>query len=284
MKQFHWNHIDQTGKIHKVGLLHGSRTGHVLIHVNGKISSIDFKVMDSKQYSFFINEELLELNIIRHDDHFEYTMEINEEVKTPLNERRNKERTKMGFQTFAFFGTLMLIVMIFSAWMVNSDWYKNRQKEETKRLDYIGIFTKAKLFVDGGKVYRYSFIDRNQNLIEASESIPPTQPLQNGDEYMVRYLPSKPSVNRIFFDKPTEYQKQRTLGKGMRICLEKDKTKSEGRCNCILNALVEVEGYNGLLLYVNQTVMSNVNPEFNMDKADRLLNSAEVKQYLKDCL
>lgn len=283
MNQFSWNHIDQTGKLHKVGLLHGSRTGHVLIHVNGKISSIDFKVMDTKQYSFFINEELIELNIIRHNDHFEYTMEINEEVKTPLNERRNKERTKMGFQTFAFFGVLMLIVFGFSVWMVNSDWYKHRQKEQLRRLDYIGLFTKAKLFVDDGKTYKYSFVDRNQNIIEAKESLP-TYPIKNGDEYMIRYLPSNPAVNKVFFDKPTEYQIQRTLAEGLKICQEIDTTKSEGHCNCILDALAQTKGYNGLLVYVNQMVEPIMNPEFNTDTADELINDIAFKQLLKDCL
>jgi len=283
MKQFHWNHIDQMGKIHKVGLLHGGRTGHVLIHVNGKISSIDFKVMDTKQYSLFINEELIELNIIRHNDHFEYTMEINEEVKTPLNERRSKERTKMGYQTLAFFGVLMLIVFAFSIWMVNSDWYKYRQKEQIRQLDHIGLFTKAKLFVDGGKTYKYAFVDRNHNLIKANGSAQ-TYPLKNGDEYMVRYLPSNPSVNRVFFTKPTEYQIRRAMAEGLQLCKRLDDTKSEGLCNCIVESVAETGGYEGILSYINQGVMPATNSTFNKDTADALVNSETFKQYLKDCL
>jgi hypothetical protein len=283
MKQFHWNHIDQTGKLHKVGLMHGSRTGHVLIHVNGKISSIDFKVMETKQYSFFINEELIELNIIRHDDHYEYTMEINEEVKTPLNERRNKARAKMGYQTFAFFGILMLIVLGFSMWMINSDWYKHRQKEQIRRLDYIGIYTKAKLFVKDGKTYKYSFVDRDLNLVEAKEPLP-RYLIQNGDEYMVRYLPSDPSINKVFFAKPTEYQIDRAMKEVLKVCQELDATKSEGMCQCIVEAAAETKGYKGLMSYVNQHVVSAMNPVFNAESANTLLNSDTFKRHLKECL
>ena len=59
-----------------------------------KILIIDFKVRETKSYSFFIDEELCEINITRTNDKFIYTFEINKTVQTPLNAKRKKREKK----------------------------------------------------------------------------------------------------------------------------------------------------------------------------------------------
>jgi len=257
MNQFHWNHIDQTGKFHKIGLLHGSRTGHVLIHVNGKISSIDFSVLETKKYSFFINQELIELNIIRHDDHFEYTMEINEDVKTPLNEQRKEERKKMGFQTLAFVVVMMLAVVGGTVWMMNSAWYNEKDSAAYKLLEKTGKFTKAKLFFDGGSDYDYNFVDFRHNIIEGSAQLA-SYPIKNGDEYMVQQ-------------------------EAFKICQKVDQNMSEEDCSCIIDAVYAKGSYTGLLSYINQDTKPTDNAMFNSESAKIILDSDAFKLSVEKC-
>ncbi len=272
MKQFHWNHIDQMGKIHKVGLLHGARTGHVLIHVNGKITSIDFKVLDSKQYSFFINEELIELQIIKHKDHYEYTMEINEEVKTPLNKKRKKERKKMGFQTLAFSAALILAIIGGTVWMLNSEWYKNKNNPSYELLATEGVFTKGKLFEHDEYSYAYHYVANNRPISKIAPSNNYT--VEDGDEYMVRYLPQNPDVSEVHFVLPTERQLLHAMQKSVNTCMMNDETISEKLCICMAETAYDVRGYGGLITLINRNIPVVENGQFNKDTYEQLVNGA----------
>ena len=268
MKQFHWNHLDQRGKIHKVGLLHGARTGHVLIHVNGKISSIDFKVMESKQYSLFIDEELIELNIIRHDDHYEYTMEINEEVKTPLNKARNKERKKMGLQTLTFLAALVIAIIIASAVLLQSDWYNAKDEAQLAKLEKRGLLTKARIFETGKNEYTYNYVAGQKVLCMKYDGI---YPVQDGDEYMVKYLPNNPGISELQTVEPTKNQIGKVHRRSLEAC-EGDQ-KNELDCRCLVDVVYSVGGYQGLMQYLNKNIPTSKNLQFNSKGYEKLVNS-----------
>ncbi len=270
MKQFHWNHLDQRGKIHKVGLLHGARTGHVLIHINGKITSIDFKVMESKQYSLFIDEELIELNIIRHDDHFEYTMEINEEVKTPLNAARKKERAKMGLQSLTFFAALIFAIVLATVFLFRSEWYKTKDDVSIAALANRGLYTKAKIFTAGDSKFTYNYIvDQEVYRVKASNK---QFPVQDGDEYMVKYLPNKPQISEVYFVQPTKNQVEKIQKTSMKACLSDQENKLD--CSCLVEIIYEVGGYLGMIQYLNKKTPQDKNLQFNRKGYAKLVNSA----------
>ncbi len=269
MKQFHWNHLDQRGKIHKVGLLHGANTGHVLIHVNGKITSIDFKVLETKQYSLFIDEELIELNIIRHDDYFEYTMEINEEVKTPLNAARKKERKKMGIQTLIFLAALLITIVIATIILFRSDWYNSKDNVAKAELEKRGLFTKAKIFTSGQQKYTYSYVvDQEVFKVHSANK---QYPIQDGDEYMVKYLPNSPRISELHFVKPTDRQVSKVKKTAVKVCLGDAESKVD--CECLVAATYLVGGYMGLMQYLNRNTPESQNLQFNSKGYAALINS-----------
>jgi tRNA A-37 threonylcarbamoyl transferase component Bud32 len=269
MKQFHWNHLDQRGKIHKVGLLHGARTGHVLIHVNGKITSIDFKVLESKQYSLFIDEELIELNIIRHDDHFEYTMEINEEVKTPLNAARKKERKKMSMQSLMFVAALVVAIVIATVLLFRSDWYNAKDDVAMAELEKKGLFTKARIFTFGNNKFTYNYVV-NQEVFRI-HSGNNNYAVQDGDEYMVKYLPNNPRISEIHFVKPTEKQIVKVKQRSVADCLSDSDNAMD--CHCLVDVLYEVGGYLGMMHYLNRDASESQNLQFNTKGYQKLVNS-----------
>lgn len=90
MSQISWTYVDDYSRKHKVGLYHGDRSGHVLIHCNTKIVVIDFHVRETKKYTFYINDELFDVHLEQKNGKFAYSFEIDERTRTPRNLRRWK--------------------------------------------------------------------------------------------------------------------------------------------------------------------------------------------------
>ena len=112
MPNFHWTYVEGEGRTTKVGLFHGKKNGHVMIHCNAKVIIIDFNVRESKTYSFFINQELCEIELERKGDKFYYHFHINEEADTPLNRERKARERKFWRQALIFMGALALFIVL----------------------------------------------------------------------------------------------------------------------------------------------------------------------------
>ena len=101
-----------------IGLFHGDRTRHVLVYINNRISVIDFNVKEDKTYSFFIEEELCELSLLRKEHHWAYNFVINTVVQTPANVLRRKREVRYLIYAVAFlllfvvFVTLIVTVIV----------------------------------------------------------------------------------------------------------------------------------------------------------------------------
>jgi hypothetical protein len=116
MSQFTWTYIDDNGYRHRVGLFHGDNTGHLMIYCNTRIVVIDFSVTSSKNYSFFINDELCDIAVEEQDGKFAYGFKVDEITDTPRNRGRRKMLRTEHRQTFlaavAFLGLLALILLL----------------------------------------------------------------------------------------------------------------------------------------------------------------------------
>ncbi len=98
MNQFHWTYWDHFGRQHVVGILHGIKSGHLVIHLNSRILIIDFNVLKSKKYSFLINEEICELQIKEGDTGFKYNLGVNEEQAAARKAIEKKENRQFLYQ------------------------------------------------------------------------------------------------------------------------------------------------------------------------------------------
>lgn len=122
MPQYSWNITGHRGNNYKLGLFHGDKTQHVVLHCNDKIVQIDFDVRESKTYSMFLDQELCEVSIDHTgDDQYDYSCRINHEAETPLNQRRKEmrdsqsrmEKTQMIIATCV--AVLVMVVLIGSS-------------------------------------------------------------------------------------------------------------------------------------------------------------------------
>ena len=108
-----WTVIDDYGYRHKVGLYHGNRSGHLMVYCNMRVLLIDFNVLNTKKYTFFINDELCDLHIQKENGHFAYGLEIDRKTATPKNIRRKAtERANITKALIVLFAVFIVITTI----------------------------------------------------------------------------------------------------------------------------------------------------------------------------
>lgn len=90
MAQSNWTYSDPYGHQFNIGLYHGTKSGHVIVYCNKNILLIDFSILTTKKYSFYVGEEFLELELTKNQaKKFEYKLSVNHEIHTSLNIKRN---------------------------------------------------------------------------------------------------------------------------------------------------------------------------------------------------
>ncbi|HSF88769.1 MAG TPA: hypothetical protein VLA46_05080 [Saprospiraceae bacterium] len=112
-----WTYIADDGVRYNVGLFHGDNTGHLLVYCNARIVVIDFSVLSSKNYSFFINDELCDLVIEEKDGKFLYGFKVDEVTDTARNRGRRKMiRTEV--RQSLLIGFLFILIILLIGWLV----------------------------------------------------------------------------------------------------------------------------------------------------------------------
>ena len=205
MAQRNWIYVGDDGKKYNVGIFHGQKTGHVLIHCNLKVLMIDFSVLDSKSYSFFLGEELCGIKLNRTGDRFSYDFDIDEEVDTPINRRRKATARKHWYQSIAFFGAMGICATFFSVLFLNMkpaepSYFYAAGLPKQEFVD--GIATVSEVSTSKSIFINYEF-KANANLYRSrlkldEEKLKNWLPLNPGDQFLVRYNKYDPSNNEIY--------------------------------------------------------------------------------------
>lgn len=116
MAESFWRFTNDLGQPYLIGLFHGDKDRHLVVHCNSKVVLVDFDVQDSKEYSFFIEEDLCEVKLDRQEDGFKYSCSINFDVDTPKNRwRKSKIQTEENFNRRAWWivgGIFVLIIVL----------------------------------------------------------------------------------------------------------------------------------------------------------------------------
>ena len=112
MNQFHWTYWDYLGRQHVIGILHGIKTGHLLIHLNSSVLIIDFDVFQPKKYSFIVNGEICELQIKEGDSGFKYDLGVNAQQAAERKALEKKKAKKFMYQKIG--AVVLTSILIFS--------------------------------------------------------------------------------------------------------------------------------------------------------------------------
>jgi len=272
MNQLNWTYLSDNGTRHAIGMMHGPKSGHLLVHCNSKIMLIDFSILEEKSYSFFIEEELCELFIAKEGDEFTYRFETNAKVNTPLNQARKKQDRKHLYQSLAFMGAVLLVVIIAASTVL----YLNKDQHLTleQQLSSMGEETHARVvyspdgkdkqveyfFVVDGKPYTVEtpYTENSNPLLSGTG-----MPLEVGDEFVLKYLPNNPLLHKISYDKPSSGTLERYRAKALLAFQSEFPDKSESFSKCLTEVAYEKEGIAGLAKVFFSSARESENFRYN---------------------
>ena len=279
MNHYTWTYLGDNGRNYRVGLLHSAKSGHLVIYIGSKIVQIDFKVFESKEYSFFIEEELVHINLERRGNEMYFTFNIDKKIDTPRNRYRHSLERKHLYQMLIFFAVLGLLAtgIMF--------WGKNAKKSETERLEELlasgSRETVGRVLIkkldDNHSEISYQFVAGNRTITTRSllQSEPlillvNPMPLEPGDEFRVKYSTRKPHINEMLFSEPTQRQievyKQRAAVKHEQL----NSNAPPGMTQCFVETAFEFDGLRALADIYFQDTKPNYNQSHNFETYAKL--------------
>ncbi len=285
MNQSKWKFFDREGLEHLVGVMHSPRSGNLMIYCDDKVIQVDFKVFQDNSYSFFINEELFEIFIKKKNGRFQYEFEHNVKVDTPNNRIRKKINKRN-----LILGSISMFFLVFAIGF--TIWYGNYK--ERVQLAEEGINGKATAIIiddqDGYYLaYKYGRAnDMHQTLttkhFKKNRITENGMPLENGDEFYIRYVPHNPQNFKIDFKRPTTHQiakyKQRAINKYLQHF--PDKTIAEATCAV---ELVYIEDkINALADFYFQNFTPKENKKNNINSFQKRIRAIGFKKKIEKCL
>lgn len=112
MSQLTWTVLDDVGGKFHVGIYHGETTGHLVVYCNWKIIIVDFNVLESKSYSFYLGQEFCHLDISKAGEGFRYALKKDNDAKTPLNLARKKANRRDSIKSAMLIVSLIFLVVV----------------------------------------------------------------------------------------------------------------------------------------------------------------------------
>jgi hypothetical protein len=87
------------------------------VYCNARVVVIDFSVRASKNYSFFINEELCDIAVEENEGKFSYGFKIDQITDTPRNRGRRK-MIRTQIRQSLLFGAAFIFLLILAVFLL----------------------------------------------------------------------------------------------------------------------------------------------------------------------
>lgn len=83
-----------------------------MVYINGRVVVIDFNVLQTKSYSFLIEDQLCDLQVNNQNGSFAYNFSIDRKANTPGNIRRRKRERRDTIRSVAFGVCLLSVILV----------------------------------------------------------------------------------------------------------------------------------------------------------------------------
>lgn len=285
MSQLSWSIVGQSGRRYDIGVYHGNDSGHLLVHCNFKILLIDFNVRDTRSYSFFIEDEFCELEIVKEPaGNFTYGFDINKTVDTPLNRVRNKMERKYWLQTILFFAGFLVVVVgvgLVARHYLGGNKMTDRQVME--RLSENSEKSVARMEIRQQELF-YAFVAKGKVYDGKLENHQTDEflPVESGDEFEVSFMPSDPDFHQIDFNFPSKTTLEKYRETILNIQLERHPELDSFLANCWVSAAYELKGVQGWADFYYQNEEPARQALHNRETYLRLVRDVPFQQQVKE--
>jgi hypothetical protein len=281
--QQQWTFIDNKSKQHRIMLVHSTKSGKLLIHYNYKtVILYDLDVFKSSKYSFFIDDELCEIHVIRNLQSYNYHFFVNKEANTPLNQARKKIDTRDKKYTWTFVIVLFTMVGIFVYFSRFLSEQRDRDRLELVYTNYGQNTTATIENINFPSVfYRFETIEGKivQDKIE-----PCYMPWAKGDTFSLRYVFINPALHRIDTTHFDWVARQRMFENVRQIQQANHLDQDIVYINHLLNTAYELHGLEGWKHIYFQSLNSD-NVPYNQNSYLRMVRDeaflAKMKEKMK---
>jgi hypothetical protein len=303
MGQLSWVFLDNQGGRNRVGLYHGDKTGHLLIHCNMRVVQVDLSVKENKTYTFFIEDELCEIRVHREKEGFSYEFVVNKTADTPLNRARKVEdRRHRKYLRWLIVGMVALILGAFGGLRWYGRWQQERRFVAHSFLSVEALGAEAQLrqggrtaearmipTLDAGKPKVFYGFETPEGLRSAGQFsvdvsvflLPTGFNLEAGDAFQVTYLPQNPRVHRVDFDAPSGSTIRRYLLAAQAAEQAAHPEFSPERCGCQVLTTAEAKGWQSLAFFIFQAKTPTENARHNRDSYARLVREPQLAEKLR---
>lgn len=307
MAQVSWVYLDDFGGRNRIGVYHGDRTGHLLIHCNNRIVQVDFSVKESRTYSFFIEDELCEISVVKEKQGYSYDFQVNKKIDTPRNRLRRSDERRNRKHMALFIAGFVLITTIVA---LGFQWFGRLQRQKQasaasltsrlkpeyeQRLVENGKLSVAQLILAEEAMHRrifYTFLTETNKQVAGQFIVPDTGqvllpngfPLADHDAFTVRYLPAEPDIHRVEFSEPTEATVAGYVRQALAVEQSTHPNATPGHSGCVVARTVEEKGWQHLADIIFQSTPPEKNRDHNRDSYLRLIRDPGFAQVLtRDC-
>jgi len=260
--------------------MHGAESGHLLVYCDANIVLIDFMVLEDKTYTFFIDEQLCEISIEQKNGQFYYGFEINKKADTPRNRLRRKIESRYLKQSLLFLAAAILIISTFTYFMTSrkntsvADYHsvilKKNGEEGKAQISKVSASEITYLYIVNGRSYSAETKTAEDKSIVVLEN---GMPMEEGDEFIVTYVPNNPDLNKIDYNRPTKNQinryRERTISRHLNLNPQLDSLHTA----CLVDIAFETKGIKGLADIYFQKSTALENPRNNQQTYGRLVRA-----------
>jgi hypothetical protein len=271
------------GQQYSIGLYHGIDSGHLMVHCNGEVLLIEFAVKDSKEFSFFLGEELYELIITKEASRFSYHLQHNEEIDSPHNRRRESEKKTDRWRLIS----LSVLSVLFLTGLALYLWNAPEREADlwAKLVAGEGEMTTAYITEKNGQWVANYRVDDQLLRIRLSPTDTVSKlgfPRRDGDQLTARYLPGSPHLLHIEWLAPTAEQLERYRELALLRHTKEHPELALRQVRCQVALAEALEGAAGLAKLHQQTVENF--PVYNKNAYFRLVRSQAFRDGVKACL
>ncbi len=286
-----WIFVNTNGSRMDLGVYHGADSGNLLIYCNDKVLQLDFHIHDSKQYKFFLEDELCELNISKVGrKKFDYTFKVDEKSLTPKNIERNKKRKIWNYQGVGFILGFMLLTVICGAifWSLRGV-YLERQlaKYGVEAMVSVQVTQRGSTGKKFEMHYRYKYKDEafynTTGIIFKPPTTPYGFPIRNNDEFVIRYASVWPRNHEIDYSRPADFVLERYFMMTIRKHWELNPEISLDELECQVEAAYEAGGVYGLADLYFQDIAPSDQALHDANSYSRLIRDSTYQVKIYDC-
>lgn len=290
MSQFSWAYLSPGGQQYIVGLYHGPESGHVVVYCNNEVVAIDFQVVESARYAFFIEEDLCEVRIEKKGDSFQYFFESNEEIDTPLNQKRKQAASRdRRFLIFIIIAAVTLALLLggFARFALlkareqaRAELFAGRYGVETEAIITPRTDRKGKVQA----VFSYQTHNQKRNgkmAIDPDGILANGMPLEAGDIFIAYYHVLRPEVCKIDFANPTALQQERYRERVRNRHLRYHPGISQAEADSLLDKAFMRFGTETWPIFYWQHARPEENPKYNQQRFAEAMRLLENKSAIE---